>query len=75
MTDPTNVLGTKILRQAQIAEKLRPELEKDAAKLAMFDELLDALEKCTSFLSGWSMSPQSRKEIDNLIARAGALQK
>lgn len=31
-------------QRAVVAQKIRPELEKDAAKLAMFDELVVALE-------------------------------
>ena len=44
MIDPTNTLGTKLHRDAKKYEALKADLERDAAKLALWDEMARELE-------------------------------
>ena len=80
MIDPTNTLGTKLHRDARAYEALKADLERDAAKLALFNDLVSAVEKLHGALSMTVVSKHSPaaiilRQYAQLLQEAWALQK
>lgn len=73
LTDPTNELGTNELRKAQGYVKLKADCEVMAEKLAIFDELVAALEDRIHFMK--AVTDVDSPYSSDVVLRARAIGK